>query len=164
MTAAGRLSTTRLELEPLRVEHAAEAARVFDDERLHRFTGGTPATEAQLRERYARQVTGRSPDGSEVWLNWMLRRRDTGELVGTVQATVRGRTAELAWVVAVAHQGQGYAREAALATAVWLRGQGISRFAAHIHPDHAASAGVARALGLSPTGTVVDGETRWTGT
>jgi RimJ/RimL family protein N-acetyltransferase len=163
VTAAGRLHTPRLELEPLRIEHAAEAARAFDDERLHRFTGGTPATEAELRERYGRQVVGHSPDGSETWLNWMLRRRDTGELVGTVQATVRDGRADLAWVVAGPHQGQGYAREAAQAMATWLREDGVHRLTAHIHPDHAASAGVARALGLSPTGTVVDGEIRWTG-
>jgi hypothetical protein len=35
------------------------------------------------------------------------------------------------------------------------------RFTAHIHPDHVASIGVARTLGLSPTSTVVDGEVRW---
>jgi RimJ/RimL family protein N-acetyltransferase len=92
----------------------------------------------------------------------MLRRRDTGEMVGTVQATVTGVVAELAWVVAVPHQGQGYAREAALAVRDRLRDDGVTRFTACIHPDHVASAGVARALGLAPTGTVVDGEIRWT--
>jgi RimJ/RimL family protein N-acetyltransferase len=91
----------------------------------------------------------------------MLRRRDTGELVGTVQATVTGTAAELAWVVAVPHQGQGYAREAALAVRDLLRDAGVSRFSACIHPGHLASAGVARALGLAPTSTLVDGEVRW---
>jgi RimJ/RimL family protein N-acetyltransferase len=163
MTAAERLRTARLDLEPLRVEHAAEAARVFDDERLHVFIGGSPATEQELRERYAAQVVGHSADGSETCLNWMLRRRDTGELVGTVQATVHGTTADLAWVVAVPHQGTRYGQEAALAMAAWLRGRGVVRFTAHVHPEHAASAAVASALGLSPTGTVVDGEIRWAG-
>jgi RimJ/RimL family protein N-acetyltransferase len=156
------LRTPRLDLEPLRVDHAAEAATAFADERLHAFTGGRPATEEELRRRYAVQVAGRSPDGTQAWLNWMLRERATGALVGTVQATVAGDGAELAWVIAVPHQGRGFAREAARATADWLRGRGIARFTAHVHPDHAASAGVARALGLAPTGTVVDGEVRWT--
>jgi RimJ/RimL family protein N-acetyltransferase len=145
------------------VDHAAEAARAFADERLHTFTGGTPADEATLRERFAVQVTGRSPDGRETWLNWMLRRRDTGELVGTVQATVREDGAELAWVVAVPHQGHDYAREAALAVADRLRGRGVARFIAHVHPEHAASAAVSRALGLAPTDVLVDGEIRWAG-
>src|SRR3954454_22003218 len=103
------LRTARLDLEPLRVSHAAEAARAFADARLHAFTGGAPADEEALRERYNRQVAGRSPDGTQTWLNWMLRRRDTAELVGTVQAAVSGETAELAWVVAVPHQGHGFA-------------------------------------------------------
>jgi len=30
-----------------------------------------------------------------------------------------------------------------------------------VHPDHAASQGVARAIGLGPTRTMVDGEVRW---
>ncbi len=135
--------------------------RAFDDDRLHTFTGGRPATEDELRDRFTRQVAG-PPDGGETWLNWMLRRRDTGELVGTVQATVTGSAADLAWVVAVPHQGRGYAREAALAVRDLLRDAGVSRFCAHIHPDHVASAAVARALGLAPTSTVVDGEIRWT--
>ena len=157
------LRTARLDLEPLRVEHAAEAARAFADIRLHTFTGGAPASQAELRERYAVQVPGRSPDGGQTWLNWMLRSRESGELVGTVQATVADGTAELAWVVAVPHQGHGLAGEAARAMTAWLRTRGVSRFAAHVHPDHAASAAVARAVGLSPTTTVVDDEIRWVG-
>jgi RimJ/RimL family protein N-acetyltransferase len=157
------LRTDRLDLEPLRVDHAPEAARAFADPALNEFTGGTPASEDELRDRYARQVAGPA-DGGAVWHNWMLRSRDGGELIGTVQATVTGTVAELAWVVAVPHQGAGYAREAATAVRNWLHEQGVSRLVAHVHPEHAASAAVARALGLAPTETVVDGEIRWAGT
>jgi RimJ/RimL family protein N-acetyltransferase len=158
---AEQVSTERLELEPLRVSHAAEAARAFADERLHTFTGGSPADEAALRDRYIVQLRGSSADGSATWLNWMVRRHDTLELVGTVQATVTAQAADLAWVVSMPHQGSGFAREAAGAMAGWLRERGVQHFTAHIHPDHAASAAVARSLGLSPTGVVVDGEIRW---
>ncbi|RLL70837.1 N-acetyltransferase [Streptomyces sp. Z26] len=171
------MSTPRLLLEPLRVEHAREAAPVLDDVRLHTWTGGGPATPALLRDRYARLVAGRSPDGTRGWLNWMLRLRERepgahpppppyGPLVGTVQATLHrpadgGLEAALAWVVAVDHQGRGYARESALAMAARLREEGVTRLTAYVHPDHHASAGVARALGLTASGTVVDGEVRW---
>ena len=159
--AAEPVPTARLELEPLRISHAAEAARAFADERLHTFTGGSPADEAALRERYVLQLRGHSPDGSATWLNWMVRRRDTLELVGTVQATVTAEAADIAWVVSVPHQGQGFAREAAGAMTGWLREHGVTRFTAHVHPDHGASAAVARSLGLSPSDVVVDGEIRW---
>jgi RimJ/RimL family protein N-acetyltransferase len=43
----------------------------------------------------------------------------------------------------------------------WLREQGIAHFAAHIHPDHAASAAIARRLGLTPGRARSDGEVRW---
>ena len=143
------------------MDHAVELARALDDDRLHTFTGGRPAAEEELRDRFTRQVAGRSPDGGETWLNWVLRRRDTGESIGTVQATVVGASAQLAWVVAVPHQKAGYAREASLAVRDRLRDDGVTRFSAYIHPEHAASAAVARALGLGPTGTVVNGEIRW---
>jgi RimJ/RimL family protein N-acetyltransferase len=168
--AAEPLPTARLDLEPVRVNHAAEVARAFADAGLHTFTGGEPATEEEWRARLVRRVVGHSPDGSETWLNWMVRRRDTGELVGVMQATVRNpaagdadgdEVAEIGWTVATAHQHRGYAREAATAMVEEVRRHGVRRFIAHIHPGHHASMGVARALGLAPTGIVVDREIRW---
>ncbi len=44
----------------------------------------------------------------------------------------------------------------------WLREQRAG-IVAHIHPDHQASAAVARAVGLAPTSTLEDGELRWEG-
>jgi RimJ/RimL family protein N-acetyltransferase len=159
------LETDRLVLEPLRVEHADEMAPVLADAALHEFIGGRPESADELRARYRRQVRGVSDDGDERWFNWVLRRRDTGVLAGTVQATVLRHDgeaiAEVAWVVGIDHQGQGLAREAAVAMALWLRSQGATVLVAHVHPDHAASAGVARALGLRPTDVVEDREIRW---
>jgi RimJ/RimL family protein N-acetyltransferase len=159
------LTTRRLELEPLGPDHARELARVLDDPALHAFTGGAPSTEDELRERYARQSAGRSPDGTQDWLNWVVRDSATREAVGTVQATVsdHGRTAELAWVIATSSQGEGLATEAATAIRDALRADGVTMFVAHIHPDHAASAAIARRLGLRPTSPRADGEIRWVG-
>lgn len=165
--AAAPLRSARLMLEPLELGHADEAFDAFDDPRLHTYTGGQPASLDELRARFARQVVGRSADGSQGWLNWMLRRQDTDQLVGTVQATLSldeddGLQAELAWVVASDQQGRGYASEAAVAVAGWLREHAVGILIADIHPEHHASAGVARAVGLHATATVVDGEVRWT--
>ncbi len=157
----------RLELEPLRVEHAEEMAPVLDDPALHTFTGGEPGSVAELRSRYERQVVGRSADGSERWLNWIVRRREDGQVIGFVQATVADHDqqlqAEVAWVIGTAYQGHGYAREAAGVMVDWLRRSDLGPIVAHIHPDHGASGAVARSLGLSPTDELVDGEVRWIG-
>jgi RimJ/RimL family protein N-acetyltransferase len=132
---------------------------------LYRFTGGRPPDAGELRERYARQVKGRSPDGRAVWRNWVARRRADGVAVGWIQATVTGSgmqsTAELAWTIAADHQRQGYAREAAALAVGALRAEGVTRFAAHVHPEHAASIAVARSLGLVCTDRVHDGEVLW---
>ena len=159
------LRTDRLDLEPLRVDHASEMAAVLGDPELYVVIGGSPPGVRQLRERYRQQVVGRSPDGAQRWLNWVVRRRDDRQAVGYVQATVTqesdGLTAEVAWVVGAAHQGRGYAREAAQAMAAWLRDQGVVQLVAHVHPEHGASHAVARSVGLVATDTVIDDEIRW---
>ncbi|MDQ0991153.1 GNAT family N-acetyltransferase [Streptomyces sp. V3I7] len=164
--AAAPLQGARLQLEPLAIAHAEEAAEILDDGRLHEWTGGTPPTREELERRYRRQTVGHSPDGRQGWLNWMLRTIRGGQLVGTVQATLyRPRPArveaELAWVVGHAFQGAGYGREGASTMVRWLRTQGVAGCVAHVHPGHRASAGIARALGMRPTDAIHDGEVLW---
>ncbi|MEV5979363.1 GNAT family N-acetyltransferase [Streptomyces sp. NPDC052114] len=156
--------TDRLDLLPLRVEHADEMALVLGDPALHTFIGGAPDDVEALRARYRRMLAG-SPDPAVSWCNWVLRLRGRdgrGPLVGTVQATVaRGGPAEIAWVVGTPWQGRGLASEAARGLVDWLTRQGVRTFVAHVHPDHGASAAVARAAGLAATDVVQDGEIRW---
>jgi RimJ/RimL family protein N-acetyltransferase len=162
------LETERLALEPLRVEHAEEMAPLLDDPRLYTFTGGDPPTLQELGEAYERRVIGHDADDTQGWLNWIVRDRSSGEAVGGTQATITaerdGFSAEVAWIIAARHQRKGYAREAATAMAAWLRQEGALRLVADIHPDHKASMAVARALGLSLSGAIIDsGELRWIG-
>ncbi|MDQ0581199.1 GNAT family N-acetyltransferase [Streptomyces rishiriensis] len=154
-------ATARLDLLPLRVDHAAEMAVVLGDPALHTFVGGVPCTPEALRARYERLVAG-SPDPSVTWCNWVLRVRDADRAAGTVQATVTGRDrAEIAWVVGTSWQGRGLASEAAAGLVAWLRAQGVRTIVAHVRPDHHASAAVARSAGLSATAERQDGEVRW---
>jgi RimJ/RimL family protein N-acetyltransferase len=97
--------------------------------------------------------------------NWVMRLRATGAPTGIVQATLpaggpAAGPAEVAWVVARAAQGRGYAKEAACSLVAVLQEAGWTVIA-HIHPGHLASQRVARAAGLSLTTAVRDGETRW---
>ncbi len=159
--AAHVIRTRRLDLLPLRVEHAEEMAAVLSDPALHTFIGGTPDTPQALRSRYLRLTTG-SPDPDVTWLNWVIRLRAEGSLTGTVQATVGpGPVAEIAWVVGTPWQGRGIATEAARALVDWLGQQPVRAVIAHIHPDHQASAAIATAAGLTPTAERQDGEIRW---
>ncbi|MFF9811994.1 GNAT family N-acetyltransferase [Streptomyces sp. NPDC014006] len=162
------LRTDRLDVVPLRAEHAPEMAEVLADPALHTFIGGSPATPQALRTRYEHLVAG-SPDPTVTWCNWVLRLREhhpqDSRLIGTVQATITpgAAEAEIAWVIGSPWQGHGYAAEAAHELVTWLttRQPPIRTIMAHIHPDHHASAAVARAAGLHPTDEHHDGELRW---
>ncbi|MFF8936501.1 GNAT family N-acetyltransferase [Streptomyces paradoxus] len=162
--AAQAISTGRLDLLPLRVEHAEEMAAVLSDPALYAFIGGAPDTRRDLRSRY-RRITAGSPDPAVSWLNWVIRLREESCLTGTVQATVgpsgHGTVAEVAWVVGVPWQGRGIAVEAARGLVDWLCGLPVHTVVAHIHPEHRASAAVATAAGLTPTDAWHDGEVRW---
>jgi RimJ/RimL family protein N-acetyltransferase len=155
----------RIVLTPLTIGDAEEMTGVLGGEQLYAFTGGQPPTAEELRARYARQVAGRSADGREEWRNWIIRRAADEQAVGFVQATIAERAgeevAEIAWVVGLAWQGNGYAGEAARALVAWLDARGVAAIQAHIHPEHAASAAVARGAGLRPTGQIEDGEQLW---
>jgi RimJ/RimL family protein N-acetyltransferase len=161
--AAEPISARRLALVPLSPEHADEMAAVLADPELYTFTGGSPPTRQELRARYERWAAG-SPDPAVSWCNWVIQLRGPRCLAGTVQATISTGDqplAELAWVVGAPWQGQGIATEAARALIAWLRQQSVPIVIAHIHPRHQASAAVAAAAGLSPTGQLHDGEMRW---
>lgn len=155
------LVTSRLRLEPLREEHAAEMVSVLSHAELYEFTGGFAPSLADLARRYRLQVSG--PGGSdEVWRNWILRESEGSRAAGFVQATIVAGEADVAWLVGHDFQGQGYGAEAATALCEWLTSTGVQRLTAHIHPGHTASQRIAAAVGLNRTGAVdEDGEEIW---
>ena len=166
------LRTARLDLEPVSPAHADEMVGLLADRALYAFYAdeASPSLE-ELRERYARQAAGVSPDGRETWHSWILRERGTARCVGFVQATVRdtdllgrGRSAELAWVVGTAYQGRGFATEAARAVLDHERHgpDAVTAVEAHIAEGNAASETVEAAVGLRATDEHDDdGERLW---
>lgn len=160
--AESKIVTDRLDLEPLLQCHATELYPVLSDSKLHEFTGGEPpASLESLAELYAWREARRSPDGEELWLNWVIRERDGGAAVGYAQASVESSHAWVAWVVGTAWQNRGYASEAARAVVEWLRGLGVREIRACVHPAHVASRKVATHAGLRRTDRTSDGEEVW---
>jgi len=73
-----------------------------------------PASIEALRRRYEFLSKQSSPDGTEWWLNWIVRNAETNEAMGFVQATVvkaKG-SAAIAYVLHPRFWGKGYARMA----------------------------------------------------
>jgi RimJ/RimL family protein N-acetyltransferase len=109
------IKTIRLFLEPVKAAHAAKMFQGLQDERAYRFLqDGPPESIEQLRAKYALLSGQISPNGQEIWLNWMCKRRGEEFYVGYVQATVfkSDRTAQIAYHFFPAFWGQGLAREA----------------------------------------------------
>jgi RimJ/RimL family protein N-acetyltransferase len=146
------LGTGRLELLPIKREHAAHMFPMMNEPALYEFTGGSPPVDveslARLYESWERRT---SPDGTEHWFNWVLRLRSSDELVGLVQAGVSPDRATVAWIVGSSWQRQGYAKEAATAVRDWLVQLGVREIRASINPAHTASIKVAEHLGLKQT-------------
>jgi RimJ/RimL family protein N-acetyltransferase len=157
------LRTARLDLIAILPEHATLLFPVLDDQALYDFMGGKPPEGVEaLAATYAKREARRSPDGTQLWLNWMLRRRDDGDVVGFAQASVQAEHGEVAWVVGTASQGQGFASEAAAALVPWLFDTlGVPEVRACVHPDHEASQRVAHRAGLRRTDELDDGEEVW---
>jgi RimJ/RimL family protein N-acetyltransferase len=105
--------SSRLGLEPLQRRHAGEMFAVLSDPAIYRYLDyGPPDSVESLGELYARLERGRSDDGSEIWLNWLIR-DETGNAIGYVQATVYpGERAYIGYVLASKYWGRGYASEA----------------------------------------------------
>jgi RimJ/RimL family protein N-acetyltransferase len=113
-TAECVLETNRLRLEPLLPHHAAALFAVLADQRIYTYIPEEPpADQEQLRQRYQRLATRRSPEGDELWLNWALQRKQETDYIGVLQATVyTDHRADIAYLVHPAFWGQGYAQEA----------------------------------------------------
>ena len=121
-SAARSLQTARLVLEPLAAAHADEMYAVLTDPAIYEFENAPPASLDALRERYRRLECGRSPDGRQLWLNWVARLREHGNAIGYVQATVLpDRTALIAYEFGSAWWGRGLAHEATAAAVEELR-------------------------------------------
>ena len=116
------LDTPRLRLEPQRVEHADALFEPLGDARLYAHIPQQPPSSLDvLRERLALLSTRRSPQGDELWLNWVVRDVHDGTLLGRVQATVRADApCYLAYEVFPAHWRRGIATEACRCVIRWL--------------------------------------------
>ena len=158
-----RSSTPRLDLVPWTRQDADDLFPVLKDPAIGRFTGETPPADVEaVRAGFAAWEARRSPGGDELWLNWVVRRRDDTRAVGYVQATVGEGDAAIAWVVGTAYQRQGFATEAGHALISWLRDTlGVPLIVGSIHPDNIASQTAAHRIGLRSTDRQHEGEVVW---
>lgn len=138
-------------LEPQTVSHAREMFGVLSDPAIYEFENEPPASEAWLVERYAALERRASKDGSQRWLNWVVR-LPTGELAGYVQATVlRSGAALVAYELASRFWRQGIGSNAVSAMLQELQcSYGVHLFAAVLKATNYRSSALLHSLGFQP--------------
>ena len=142
--------TARLELQPLTVAHADAMYRVLADPALYRHLDYQPPPNVEhTRAVYARLEAGASPDGTQRWLNWIVVPHG-GAPIGFVQATVPADgSAWIAYLLATAAQGRGYATEGVAAMTAHLASHyRVDRLLAMVEADNARSIALLGRIGL----------------
>ena len=151
IVSAPFIETTRLILEPVRSEHAAEMVSVLADHELYTYLPHEPPTQTYLEDLYERWSHGLSRDGTEFILNWMARLRSTGALVGHFQSSIPpSGIAPLGYTVGLKFQRQGFALEALQAVIAFLgSSQRVSVVKAWIDTRNDASFKLVEKLGMT---------------
>ena len=144
------IQTARLTLEPQSAAHAEAMFAVLSDRRIYEHENEPPPSLEWLRARFARLESRRSPDGDEHWLNWVIR-LPTSELIGYVQATVRGNgEAAIAYELSSAYWGRGLAYEAVQAMVAELFAQhGVRTLSAILKRENQRSLRLLHRLGFA---------------
>ena len=144
------LDSRRLNLEPITEIHAQELCELFHDPDLHHFVPFEPISLEKQKERCARWAKRRSPDGTEIWLNWAGRDKASGQVIAHFQAGVRENgVASIGYLVARAFQGKGYATEGLQTVFRFLHeAMGVSEIKAWSDSRNEASHRLAKKLGM----------------
>jgi ribosomal-protein-alanine N-acetyltransferase len=150
------LETERLILQPITVHHTRELVELFSDPKLHEFVPFEVPTFEEQEQRCARWSRGRSPDGSEIWLNWAARDRMSGKLMGHFQAGIKQDSeASIGYVMAREFHGKGFATEAMQAVLNCLRDQyKVKKVKAWSDTRNKASHKLAERLGMTIIETI----------
>ncbi len=155
------LRSARLDLEPLEGHHAAALFDGLAHAGLYDFIPDNPPALDSLTKRYTLLERRSSPDGTQAWLNWALKRRDDGCYCGYIQATVdhTTRSVSIAYLVFVPYGGKGFGREAVTAMLEHLNAHGCAdRFEAQIDRRNVRSIALVEALGFKRFHEVEDAD------
>jgi [ribosomal protein S5]-alanine N-acetyltransferase len=145
-----RLCAALCTLEPQVEAHATEMFEVLSDPAIYQFEGEAPPSLEALAAGFARKEGRRSPDGTEIWLNWVVR-QPSGEAAGYVQATVMpGGHAYVGYEFASRFWRRGIATDA-LATvfAELASAYGVQRLVALLKSANYRSLALLRKLGFA---------------
>jgi RimJ/RimL family protein N-acetyltransferase len=156
------LETERLVLRPYDEDDVDAFHAVRSQPEVVRYLYEEPLTFEQARDKVTMLIGSRALESEDDWLSATIRLRDSGTYIGDVAfhwVSVRDRTGEVGFVLDPAHQGHGYATEAARAIVDWGFGTfGLHRIIGRTEARNAASARVLEKLGMRLEAHLVENE------
>ncbi len=154
------LFSERLRIEPIRSAHAERVLASLQNPAIYIYLPEDPPTAEALQKRYDFLEKGSSPDGQELWLNWVAFLRDSMTPIGTFQATLpKGKAGAFAYVVFPSFWRQGYAREMATCLLTHLfEAHSIPSLFAEIDTRNIGSIRLVESLGLKRVATTQEAD------
>jgi RimJ/RimL family protein N-acetyltransferase len=156
------LETERLVLRPFADADLAAFHAIRSQPEVVRFLYEDPLTLEQARKKVERLVASQALEAEEQWLAAAVTLRASGEFIGDVAfqwMSVQHRTGEIGFTMDPAHQGRGYATEAARAMLDWGFGTfGLHRIIGRTEARNAASARVLEKLGMRLEAHLIENE------
>jgi RimJ/RimL family protein N-acetyltransferase len=146
------LETERLVLRPFTEDDFDALHEMRSDAGVSRYLYNAPQSPEQTRELLQVKIAAASLSEEGQWLSAAAGLRETGEVVGDVGlcwVSAEHRQGELGYVVHPAHQGRGYATEAARPLlAFGFETLGLHRIVGRLDARNAASVRVLEKLGM----------------
>ena len=140
----------------LRLPKPSDDEAVFayaSDPEVARYMEWRRHTDIRDAEEHRQEVLRKWKSGVE--FTWRITIKPDDDPIGSIATRIRGHAAELGYVVARAHWGNGYATEAAGAIVEWASSQEqIHRIWAICDAENGASARVLEKVGMAKEGVV----------
>jgi RimJ/RimL family protein N-acetyltransferase len=156
------LETERLVLRPYEWGDLEAYHAIRSQPEVMRYLYGDPLTREVAREKLDLLIRSASLAAEDDWLAAAIVLRDSGDYVGDVAfhwVSVEHRTGEVGFVIDPAHQGLGYATEAARAMVDWGFGTfGLHRIIGRTEARNEASARVLERLGMRCEAHLIENE------
>lgn len=161
-TPSWPLETERLVLRAYSEGDFGGLFAIQSDESVARWLYNEPRNAEETRALLARKIAGASLTAEDDWLSAVVVLRETGEQVGDVAlhwASVEHKTGEIGFVFRPAHQGRGYATEAARPVLAFaFETMGLHRVIGRTEARNTGSVRVLEKLGMRREAHLVENE------
>lgn len=151
-----RLETARLVLRAPEPDDADALARWLAENDIARWTANIPHPYGRAdAQKWVADARASMADVRA--LSFAIERRAEPGLIGAVGVALDGpgKEGDIGWWIAIPHQGNGYAFEAASRVVELCFAMEVERLTAGALPDNAPSLAVARKLGMRPAGRLM---------